>query len=1003
MSVGYLSDDNLYTFLQLYLQHGDPRPLPDDPVEKRSEVKKRYERARPFIVKEFGELTLDLVLSTLERAKTLIGFRDGCPVGFRAAYVACGPPEWRCTTCIVGNGDQRGKLLTVSVETPSAPRVVTDTHWAESLCLDDAGVRPAIFFVNSCDACGKAFHYEYISREHSLAERQAAVMADIELPDVSIFRDNVALLPVVRCHLNGRFCVTRDCLVRHHSAQERTQESAQGVVEILESSRARERLTEGPHRTAASIRGGLDLADWCSPTNGHTIYDNAYMQWRLLSQQSKLGIVLMKPGAFFDQETREGEYQRTSTALQVAHRRRYTIEESMCCVLLDECNVVIADGCHKPKPDACIFDDILVQSLPDICEIPYGCQKDRLRQSDCCRYHLDFLGRRSVQPTDLTTDSRIIQDYARADGIAHARRVAATLTAAANTAGDGGGTTSAGASTERALVSSSVSSSDLPAAEEHRRSSSSSKFDHSSAFEMAVKAISEASLNLDRRVSRRTLQAVGFLPPPPDTKREAAAETVTVVDGSSSNKKELAAKVANPTEKKEKSINELVRMAKGTKAKEKTTFDEVYGGFIDEDSFVEQGAAHHVSFGKTVHIVEEIVDIKMVGLEEMAEVKWKGWKGTTMEPVGANLLKAHIDKFKDAVAHGATPPVRIYPRDEAVPHNPNLPRDVLAMSMTQFAETLASSECTALKAMQIGEPPDGYFNTTAGVLAYGTECGKFMDADWMRRSETTTQTLFMLARMKAEADEAGSDWADRLKAMAIDHACKVKLHVRAKRRDLPTDSPSRPFYEWVDNLAMFVDNFHIDCHSKNDLFCVLTTHPDLFPEFATEANSEVMEQKWSWFSRFKQIICSCGLNKATFLMRDYMQLHCERILDSQIMDSEFMPEVRLDELLAAYDFPREAGEKTVRTRRRLADFLATNCSTRWDMTRLEEHRKHAGGHWRDLVKGARKRKVEGERGASNVPSSSRHHARDGRKARRMPLPFQNAKKYVADEDDDDAD
>ena len=130
---------------------------------------------------------------------------------------------------------------------------------------------------------------------------------------------------------------------------------------------------------------------------------------------------------------------------------------------------------------------------------------------------------------------------------------------------------------------------------------------------------------------------------------------------------------------------------------------------------------------------------------------------------------------------------------------------------------------------------------------------------------------------------------------------------------------------------------------------------------------------------------------------------CKRILDSQIMDSEFMPEVRLDELLAAYELPRVADEKTVCTRRRLADFLITNRSIRWDTTRLSEHRIQAGGHWRDLVKGARKRKVEGERGASNVPASSRHHARDGRKARRMPLPFQNAKKYVAGDSDDDAD
>lgn len=177
--------------------------------------------------------------------------------------------------------------------------------------------------------------------------------------------------------------------------------------------------------------------------------------------------------------------------------------------------------------------------------------------------------------------------------------------------------------------------------------------------------------------------------------------------------------------------------------------------------------------------------------------------------------------------------------------NPNLPLDVVTMSATQFASFLGQSECGVLKIEQVGEPAAGYLNTTAGVILVGAACRRILLMMPMRNSETTTQTLWMLFLLKSRAPR----WAERLKGFCSEMACKVLLHVRAKLRDLPADSPARPLYEWLDkDLKIFVDSFHIDNHSVEDAFCQKNTHPDLYPELSTDTNTEVCEELFRWWS-----------------------------------------------------------------------------------------------------------------------------------------------------------
>ena len=216
----------------------------------------------------------------------------------------------------------------------------------------------------------------------------------------------------------------------------------------------------------------------------------------------------------------------------------------------------------------------------------------------------------------------------------------------------------------------------------------------------------------------------------------------------------------------------------------------------------------------------------------------------------------------------------------------------------------------------------------------------------MRNSETTTEMLFGTFSLKTKAPQ----YAGQLQGIAIDMACKVLLHAQSKLKSLPEDSPAFPLYSWlVNDVQLFVDKFHARNHLDTDKFCVENCQPSLYPELATDTNSEACEQLFRWWSRFKIMVNSMGLNKATFFMEEMRELHNERTLYADCMSAQYMPATRLAEVRAAFGMAAQADSSA--SREELAALLLRGeCS--WSKELLAQHRHKAGGHWRELHKGS---------------------------------------------------
>ena len=64
---------------------------------------------------------------------------------------------------------------------------------------------------------------------------------------------------------------------------------------------------------------------------------------------------------------------------------------------------------------------------------------------------------------------------------------------------------------------------------------------------------------------------------------------------------------------------------------------------------------------------------------------------------------------------------------------------------------------------------------------------------------------------------------------------------------LAQSAPSRKHYEWLRDLeAIFVDNFHARNRDIDDLLCLNNCRPEIFPNVATNTNSEACEQLFRW-------------------------------------------------------------------------------------------------------------------------------------------------------------
>ena len=99
-------------------------------------------------------------------------------------------------------------------------------------------------------------------------------------------------------------------------------------------------------------------------------------------------------------------------------------------------------------------------------------------------------------------------------------------------------------------------------------------------------------------------------------------------------------------------------------------------------------------------------------------------------------------------------------------------------------------------------------------------------------------------------------------------------------------------------------------------------------------NTEACEQTFKWLGRFKVIVNSMGLSKATFFLAVMFYEHNRRVIKGHCMSVKIMPAARLAEVRAAYGLSPAAPDQEAR--RELADLLLEG-TRRWDRDAWRHH------------------------------------------------------------------
>ena len=123
---------------------------------------------------------------------------------------------------------------------------------------------------------------------------------------------------------------------------------------------------------------GGNRGHWASKKNANGIFDCAYWKWVLLHRQIDIikfwrergeeakCIRLMTPGSYGSTrsscQSRNAEFQRTTAALDLVRVRRWAEESDRSSYLLDEPQLVLADGLHTIF---CFFATVLVLEEAD--------------------------------------------------------------------------------------------------------------------------------------------------------------------------------------------------------------------------------------------------------------------------------------------------------------------------------------------------------------------------------------------------------------------------------------------------------------------------------------------------------------------------------------------------------------------------------------------------------------------------------------------------------------
>lgn len=410
----------------------------------------------------------------------------------------------------------------------------------------------------------------------------------------------------------------------------------------------------------------------------------------------------------------------------------------------------------------CTLDMVRFWSLHPVASIPAGCDNRRMQTTDYCRQHLKFLGRRKSQVWDATDPDRIIPDFARADGLSHARAVAEALTQAAG--------------------ESESSSVDVDAL--------------TSLLERDAKSLSVALTGLGARGKGRASGGRrgsrsggrrgggGGTSASVETQGASTASSEMAPSASSSSTAKLAdarafRDLVAAIEKRSLLLDKKATAADEADGTDEALFGRYFGGYLVSAEHLDGGKAFH-GLGDDAFVVEKIVGKREVGFVVEYEVKWLGFRKTTWEQGAMQLQQHHIDAFAEACRDGKGEAV-IYEADEALAPNANRSLDVCTMSMTEFVMNMTKraaepATCRTLKIAQAGEPPAGYLSTSAGLMVWATPCRSILLGMPMLNSETTTQAVYGLLRIMTKAP----DIAARLDGICMDNACGLERHVAAK-------------------------------------------------------------------------------------------------------------------------------------------------------------------------------------------------------------------------------
>ena len=375
-----------------------------------------------------------------------------------------------------------------------------------------------------------------------------------------------------------------------------------------------------------------------------------------------------------------------------------------------------------------------------------------------------------------------IEDYARADGLSHARAVALALTDAA------GGTEASGfeLGALEALVSSNPTSFSSALAalgtKIRPRGKGSGKgkrgvgMSSQAGRAQCGKGSGAQGASASGRSGASNLATVGSDSggaggAASNTSSKAVTGGVSVADHARNQRQE------------QRAFRELIaevskqRVQSPASSEEGGSYAEYFSsGHLSRAEYLEKDVPCSFGLGEDVFMVESILDaqVKGLGVTEYL-VKWVGFKKPTWEVGFTQLQQPHIDKYEASRAKGEVGPVMIFDIDEALPSNTNRSTEMFTMTLTEFVKnmTRAAEEpanCRTLKIAQAGEPPRGYLSHIAGLLVWAAACRRTLQVMSMANFKPPTKPNRPDARptLGDADDQFGVDHAGGLRHLSAE-------------------------------------------------------------------------------------------------------------------------------------------------------------------------------------------------------------------------------------------